>query len=88
MLRKVAIALLLVFLVMVSQVAAAGPVKFALTPADGTASAGTLRFVNGKPTDTMCSFHLSLSGLTPNSTYELRVYEPGGYKWSLGVLYG
>jgi hypothetical protein len=83
MLRKTALGLLFLLFVVVSQVSAAGPVKFALAPTDGSDAAGTLRFVNGKPTDDVCSFHLSLTGLEPCGTYELRVFEPGGYKWSL-----
>ena len=87
MLHKVALALLLLFLVVVSQVAAAGPVKFALTPTDGTTSAhGTLRFVNGKPSDAECSFHLSFTGSKPDTGYYLQVYAPDGYQLSLGVF--
>lgn len=86
MLRNVALALVLL-LVAAAPVAAAGPIKFALTPTDSASSAsGTLRINNGKPTDTICSVHLSLSGLAPDHSYYLKVYGPDRYEWSLGIF--
>ena len=87
MLRKAALALLVV--VAVSQVADAGPVKFSLTPVDsGSSAGGTLRIVNGKPTDVMCSVHFSVAGLTPGGSYVLKVYGPDNALplWSIGVF--
>ncbi len=85
MLRKLALALLV--LMVASQIAAAGPVRFALTPTDAKSSAsGTLRINNGKPSDTICSVHLSVTGLASDAAYYLNVYGPDGYQWSLGVF--
>ncbi len=81
MLRNLASALLV--LAVVSQVEAAGPVKLVLAPVDSKSSAdGSLRFTNGKPTDEICHFHLSIAGLTPDASYNLNVSGNDG-TWSL-----
>ena len=84
MLRKVTLAMLV--LALVSQVAAAGAVKCALTATDPQSPAnGTLHAANAKPSDTICRYRLSVAGLmvNPQFPYTLRVYKPGGYEWSL-----
>jgi len=82
MFRKVTLALLV--LLVVSQVSAAGPVRFALTPTvSGSSADGTLRIADGKPTDAVYRFHLSLTGLDPNPAYCLWVYGPDGWLWYL-----
>jgi hypothetical protein len=92
MLHKTALALLLS--VVVSQYAVAGALRFTLAPVDSASSAradsassahGTFHIVNGKPTDTVCRFRLSIAGLDPGAPYSLQVHVPGGTPWILGV---
>ena len=85
MFRKVTLALLV--LLVVSQVSAAGPVRFALTPAvPGGSADGTLRIADGKPSDAVYRFSLSVTGLDAGTFgYYLVVYGPKGYLWDIGL---
>jgi len=85
MIRKIALALLV--LLVASQVSAAAPVRFALVPtAEGSPVDGTLRIADGKPSDAVYRFSLSVTGLDAGTFgYYLVVYGPKGYLWDIGL---